>query len=126
MVLYGQTAQSALFLLLKAIRRSAHQFGLAISDFSRACDNDISVNIDFDQSKQISGNLLYIIKQMSSLYHKHCIMLERQSQVDEILHNVVANLQIRDMVTDKQTGKMRLQFWRDTIDSIYQVITLVC
>ena len=26
------------------------------------------------------------------------------------------------MVTDKQTGKMRLQFWRDTVDAIYQVI----
>ena len=35
---------------------------------------------------------------------------------------ITVNLQIRDMVTDKQTGKMRLQFWRDTIDTIYQVI----
>ena len=26
------------------------------------------------------------------------------------------------MVTDKETGKMRLQFWRDTVDAIYQVI----
>ena len=62
---------------------------------------------------------------ISVLYHKHC-MFER-SLVDEIWHNiiVVANLQIRDMVTDKQTGKMRLQFWRDSIDTIYQVITLV-
>ena len=40
--------------------------------------------------------------------------------VDKML---IVYCQIRDMVTDQQTGKMRLQFWRDTIDTIYQVMT---
>ena len=45
------------------------------------------------------------------------------SVVDKML---IVCCQIRDVVTDQQTGKMRLQFWRDTIDTIYQVITEVC
>lgn len=30
--------------------------------------------------------------------------------------------QIHDVVTEKQTGLMRIQFWRDLLDSVYKVL----
>lgn len=59
--------------------------------------------------------------------HYLCALLVPQGARDAVFALRAFNVetsQIRDMVTDKQTGKMRLQFWRDTIDTIYQVITL--
>ena len=37
---------------------------------------------------------------------------------------VIYILQIEDVVSDKTIAKMRLQFWRQTINKIYKVIKL--
>lgn len=30
-------------------------------------------------------------------------------------------MQVRDVVSERHMGKMRIQFWRDTIDAVYKV-----
>ena len=44
-----------------------------------------------------------------------CIM---QSKTDVVVCDI---LQIRDLVSDRTIGQMRIQFWRDSIDKIFMV-----
>lgn len=55
--------------------------------------------------------------------HYLCALLVPRGARDAVFAVRALNVetsQIRDMVTDKQTGKMRLQFWRDAVDAIYK------
>eukprot|EP00731_Ephydatia_muelleri_P027125 Em0018g1225a len=55
--------------------------------------------------------------------HYLCTLLlpkEVQSAVFAIRAFNVETAQIRELVTEKATGKMRVQFWRDSIDAIYK------
>jgi len=40
------------------------------------------------------------------------------------LHVHHTSLQVRDVVSERRVGQMRIQFWKDTIDAVYKVTML--
>ena len=41
------------------------------------------------------------------------------------MYNMYLSPQIKDVVSDKKLGQMRVQFWRDAIDEAYRVWTKI-
>ena len=40
----------------------------------------------------------------------------------QVYASLQTSLQVCDVVSEKHVGQMRIQFWRDTIDTVYKVI----
>ncbi|KAL5466719.1 hypothetical protein EMCRGX_G030867 [Ephydatia muelleri] len=70
-----------------------------------------------------NGNYCLELVRKHDFDHYLCTLLlpkEVQSAVFAIRAFNVETAQIRELVTEKATGKMRVQFWRDSIDAIYK------
>lgn len=70
-----------------------------------------------------NGNYCLELVRKHDFDHYLCTLLlprDVQSTVFAIRAFNVETAQIRDLVTEKATGKMRVQFWRDSINAIYK------